>query len=54
MEESMEQMDEQFLSALMSTAQRLEGTNTEMAERLRRLHRHAVRLSMRSKMRKEA
>ncbi len=53
-EESLDHLDEQFLSALMATAQRLEGTDNEMAERLRRLHRHAVRLSMRSKMGKKA
>ena len=51
LEGSAELIDEQLLGALMSTSQRLEeGDDKDGAERLRRLHRHAMRLSMRSKI----
>ncbi len=45
------QLDEDTLSALISAAQRLESQqDTQGAERLRRLHRFAVRQSMRAKL----
>ncbi len=51
LENSTELIDEQLLGALMSTSQRLEeADDKDGAERLRRLHRHALRLSMRSKI----
>lgn len=51
LDSSAELIDEQLLGALMSTSQRLEEANDkDGAERLRRLHRHAMRLSMRSKI----
>ena len=47
--ESAELIDDQLLGALMSTSQRLEeADDKDGAERLRRLHRHALRVSMRS------
>jgi hypothetical protein len=50
LETATDQIDDQFLSALMSTAQRLEQDGrAETAARLRRLHRQALGLSMRSK-----
>jgi hypothetical protein len=49
LDDSAELIDDQLLGALMTTSQRLEeADDTEGAERLRRLHRHALRLSMRS------
>lgn len=51
LDESVDLIDDQLLGALMTTAQRLEeAQDNEGAERLRRLHRHAMRLSMRAKM----
>ena len=51
LDNSAELIDEQLLGALMSTSQRLEeADDKDGAERLRRLHRHALRLSMRSKI----
>lgn len=44
-------IDDQLLGALMATSQRLEEANDkDGAERLRQLHRHALRLSMRTKI----
>jgi hypothetical protein len=49
LDDSAEQIDDQLLGALMTTSQRLEeADDKDGAERLRRLHRHALRLSMRS------
>ena len=49
LDDSAELIDDQLLGALMTTSQRLEeADDKEGAERLRRLHRHALRLSMRS------
>jgi hypothetical protein len=51
LESSADQIDEQVLSALMSGAQRMEQQGLpDRAEKLRRLHRHALRLAMRAKM----
>lgn len=51
LEQSRAEIDEDTLTALLSTAQRLESQEqTELAERLRRLHRFALRISMRSKL----
>ena len=51
LENSADLIDEQLLGALMSTSQRLEeAEDKDGAERLRRLHRLALRLSMRSKI----
>lgn len=49
LDESAELIDDQLLGALMSTSQRLEeADDKDGAEKLRRLHRHALRVSMRS------
>jgi hypothetical protein len=49
LDDAAELIDDQLLGALMTTSQRLEeADDQEGAERLRRLHRHALRLSMRS------
>jgi hypothetical protein len=49
LDDSAEIIDDQLLGALMTTSQRLEeADDKDGAERLRRLHRHALRLSMRS------
>ncbi|OGO67628.1 MAG: hypothetical protein A2Z37_12980 [Chloroflexi bacterium RBG_19FT_COMBO_62_14] len=51
LEASVGQIDDQLLSALMSSAQRMEQEGqTEQAARIRHLHRHALRLAMRAKM----
>lgn len=51
LETSSDQIDERLLSALMSSAQRMEQEGqAAQADRFRRLHRHALRLAMRSKM----
>ena len=51
LEQSSSIIDEQVLSALLSTVQRLEEVkDQEGAARMRRLHRHALRLSMRAKI----
>ena len=51
----MDLIDDQLLGALLTTSQRLEESNDkDGAERLRRLHRHALRLSMRAKISSEA
>ena len=51
LENSAELIDEQLLGALMNTIQRLEEADDKAgAERLQRLHRHAMRVSMRSKI----
>jgi uncharacterized membrane protein len=51
LEQSRAEIDEDTLTALLSAAQRLESQEqAELAERLRRLHRYALRLSMRSKL----
>lgn len=51
MGESIDQIDDQVLGALISAAQRLEEAGDgEGAERLRGLHRRAMRLSMKAKM----
>jgi len=51
LDNSADLIDEQLLGALMSTSQRLEeADDKDGAERLRRLHRYALRLSMRSKI----
>ncbi|MFQ5921552.1 MAG: CpXC domain-containing protein [Anaerolineales bacterium] len=47
LDQSVELIDDQLLGALLTTSQRLEEAHDkEGAERLRRLHRHALRLSM--------
>ena len=49
LDQSVELIDDQLLGALLTTSQRMEGADDkEGAERLRRLHRHALRLSMRA------
>ncbi|GMR11164.1 MAG: CpXC domain-containing protein [Anaerolineae bacterium] len=49
LDQSVELIDDQLLGALLTTSQRLEeADDKEGAERLRRLHRHALRLSMRA------
>ena len=51
LDDSIELIDDQVLGALMSTAQRLdESSDSEGAERMRNLHRHALRLSMRAQI----
>ncbi len=51
LEESADQIDDQVLGALMSAMQRLEQAEDQSgAERMRQLHRKAMRLSMQSKM----
>ncbi|HLF82404.1 MAG TPA: hypothetical protein VI410_11600, partial [Anaerolineales bacterium] len=51
LEQAASQVDEDTLSALISAAQRLESQeDTQAAERLRRLHRVALRNSMRSRL----
>jgi hypothetical protein len=50
LEASVEQIDEQMLSALLTTSQRLEESgDTTTAARMKDLHREALRLSMKSK-----
>jgi hypothetical protein len=49
--ESADQIDDQALNALLSTAQRLEDAQDEEgAERLRQLHRRAMRAAMKARM----
>jgi hypothetical protein len=51
LDESVDQIDENLTGALLSTAQRLEdGGDAESAEQIRDLHRYALRLSMKQKM----
>ena len=51
LEQSASQVDEDTLSALISASQRLESQeDAQAAERLRRLHRVALRHSMRSRL----
>ena len=51
MDQSADAIDDQFLSALMGAANRMEGGGQqEGAERIRELHRYATRISMRRKM----
>ncbi len=51
LDDSAELIDDQLLGALMTTSQRLEeADDKDAAERLRHLHRYALRLSMRSKI----
>lgn len=51
LEANQEAIDEEFLNAMLGTAQQLENAgDTEQAERLRRLHRAALRLKMRREM----
>ena len=53
--DSLDLIDDQLLGALLTTSQRLEQSNDkDGADRLRRLHRHALRLSMRAKISSEA
>jgi hypothetical protein len=53
LENSSEQIDQDMLGALMSTAQRLEASgNMEEAERIRDIYRRALRISMKSKVKK--
>jgi hypothetical protein len=53
LEENSEQIDQDMLDALMSTAQRLESSgNSEAAQQMRDIYRHALRLSMKSKAKK--
>ena len=52
--ESVDLIDDQLLGALLTTSQRLEqADDKEGAERLRRLHRHALRVSMRANIEAE-
>ncbi len=54
LEESAESIDDQFLNALLSAVGRLEESgDTDAAERIRKLHRLAMRISMRRKMQSE-
>jgi hypothetical protein len=51
LDDSADQIDENLTGALLSTAQRLEdGGDAESAEQIRDLHRYALRLSMKQKM----
>jgi hypothetical protein len=51
LDQSVDQIDENLVGALMSTAQRLEdGGDLESAEQIRDLHRYALRLSMKQKL----
>jgi thioredoxin-like negative regulator of GroEL len=51
---SPERIDEEFLSALLATAERLQQSDQlAEADRIRDLHRRAVRLSMRRKLTSE-
>lgn len=51
LDQSVDQIDENLVGALMSTAQRLEdGGDRESAEQIRDLHRYALRLSMKQKL----
>lgn len=51
LDESADDIDDQFLNALMGAASRMEqGDQEQHAERVRTLHRYATRLSMRRKM----
>ncbi len=53
LEEEVEHIDQDMLGALMSTCQRLETSgNMEGAERIREVYRRALRLSMKSKVKK--
>ncbi len=53
LDQSADAIDEEMLTVLLTTAQRLEGSgDNEGAERVRQLHRHALRLSMKSKLQK--
>jgi hypothetical protein len=53
LEDHVEQIDQDMLGALMSTSQRLEGSgNLEGAEHIREIYRHALQLSMKSKVKK--
>jgi len=52
--DSLDLIDDQLLGALLSTSQRLEDSNDkDGAERLRRLHRHALGLSIRANIQSE-
>lgn len=54
LEESAEHIDDQLLNALMSAVSRLEGADQpEEAERVRQIHRHAMGLSMRARMKRK-
>lgn len=54
-EASKQHVDDQFLSTLMAAASRLEQSGHEEASaRLRRLHKHALGLSMRNRMKRES
>lgn len=53
LEEDVENIDQDMLGALMSTTERLESSgNMEGAKRIREIYRHALRLSMKSKVKK--
>ena len=53
LEENLENIDQDMLGALMSTSQRLESTgNMEGAQKMRDIYRRALRLSMKSKVKK--
>lgn len=54
LDQSVDQIDENLVGALLSTAQRLEdGGDRESAEQIRDLHRYALRLSMKKKLKGE-
>jgi hypothetical protein len=54
LDQSVDQIDENLVGALMSTAQRLEdGGDLESAGQIRDLHRYALRLSMKQKLKGE-
>jgi hypothetical protein len=49
--ESPEKIDDQFLNAIMSTTERLkDANNEEQVERMHRIYRAALRVSMQAKM----
>jgi hypothetical protein len=51
LDQSADQIDENFTGALLSTAQRLEdGGDKDSAEQIKDLHRYALRLSMKQKL----
>jgi hypothetical protein len=55
LEESADAIDDELLNALLTTAQRLEGAgNSQAADRIKDLHRTALRLSMKSKLKKSS
>jgi hypothetical protein len=54
LDQSVDKIDENLVGALLSTAQRLEdGGDRESAEQIRDLHRYALRLSMKKKLKGE-